>query len=73
MMQMWNRVKAGGNTSGQEGLNFQQFGKAMRLVALAQSEVVPREETVKLAMEAATWKSAGMDPLPPPKVKPLSR
>ena len=74
LMQMWNRVKAGaGNTPGQEGLNFLQFGRAMRLVALAQSEVVPREETFKLAMDAATWKAAGMDPLPPPKVKHLSR
>lgn len=73
-MQMWNRVKAGGgHASSQEGLNFQQFGRAMRLVALAQSEVVPREETFKLAMDAATWKAAGMEPLPPPKVKALSR
>lgn len=73
-MQMWNRVKAGpGNSPGQEGLSFLQFGKAMRLVALAQSEVVPREETFKLAMDAASWRAAGMEPLPPPRVKPLSR
>lgn len=72
--QMWNRVKAAGpNTPGQEGLNFTQFSKALRLVALAQSDIVPREETFKLALDAQAWRQAGQKPLPAPKVKALSR
>ena len=71
---MWNRVKAGGGSKpGPEGLNFAQFSKAMRLVALAQSEVVPREETVRLAMDTTAWQASGNPPLPPPRVKPLAR
>lgn len=56
-----------------EGLDFVQFSKALRLVALAQSDVVPREETFRLAMDAQAWKGAGHRPLSPPKIKSLSR
>jgi hypothetical protein len=70
--QIWNKVKAVTQSDG-EGLNRQQFGVALRLVAFVQAEAAPTSEGLIAAASPRQWRAFRGSALPPPRLAPDER